>query len=215
VAIAQDRPLWTRISRAIVGAVLLIAPAVYLARQWFDGALDLDLVVREGGVLEMVHAALTLLATVLFFLSWRNGKGPVRVAGGALAMLAAAAFVREIDVRPIAAAFGVDWLTYIGTHGLPEILLVAMTLPIPIYLYRQRSQFPGVLRLALSWGAWPLYLAGALVLLCVYLDERVVHNIRMRFWEELIETYSYVFLAMAAWRHLQLTHDPTLNRDDA
>ncbi len=197
----------------LAGALLAIVPGLYLAYSWYVGALDALTVGKEGGVIELLHVALTALAAFLFYLSWRQGKGPVRVAGGALAMLAAAAFVREADLELLSKAVGWRWLVFLGENGIQEVVLIAMTLPIFIYLYRNRSQFLDLVRLGLRWQAWALYVSGILVLLCVYLDARVVRGPEMRFWEELIETYSYVFMVLAAWRHLQLVGDPVWDRD--
>jgi len=212
-------PAFPRLLRQIALPVLVVAivltPGFYLGQEWFAGTLNLAIFAAEGGPIETLHAILTAVATLLFYLSWHNGQGPVRVAGGALAMLAAAAFVREADVKMVSQYLGWDWLYFLADHGLQEAALIAMTLPIAFYLYFQRSEFGGVFRLGLRWQAWPLYLSAVLVLACIYLDERVVHGMQMRFWEELIETYSYVFMVMAAWRHLQLVGDPTWDHDGA
>ncbi len=196
-------------------AVLVFAPGFYLGQRWFAGTLNLEIFAVEGGPIEILHVLLTAIAAVLFYLSWRNGQGPVRVVGGALAMLAAAAVVRETDVKMVSQFLGWDWLYFLADHGLQEAALIAMTLPIAFYLYFQRSEFGGVVCLGLRWQAWPLYLSGVLVLACIYLDERVVHGMQMRFWEELIETYSYVFMVMAAWRHWQLVGDPVWDHNGA
>lgn len=211
---AYPRLLRSFAVRALVAALVFV-PGLYLGQQWFAGTLDLEIIAVEGGPIEILHVLLLAVAVALFYRSWRNGHGPVRVAGGALAMLAAAAFVREADVKVVSQHLGWDWLYFLADHGLQEAALIAMTLPIPFYLFWQRSEFSGVFRLGLRWQAWPLYLAGGLVMACIYLDERVVHGMQMRFWEELIETYSYVFMVMAAWRHLQLVGDPVWDHDGA
>jgi hypothetical protein len=190
---------------------LMLAPGVYFAVLWFDGRLDRSDLFEEWGPLELLHEVLTALAAVLFFLSWRKGTGAVRVAGGALAMLAVAAFVREVEVKRVSAAIGWDWLIWLSDHGLQEILLVAMTLPILIYLFINRSQFLNLVRLGFRWQAWPLYLSAILVVGGVYLDGRSINGTLMKFWEELLETYSFVFFVVAAWRHLQLVDDPAWN----
>jgi hypothetical protein len=205
---------WMRAAGNLGVIALLAAPLLYLGSRWQAGTLDLTLFAGEWGALEIVHSILTAVSAVIFYLSWRNGKGPVRAAGGALALLAAAAFVRELDVELVTKAIGWERLVWIGEHGLQEILLIAMTIPIFIYLFLQRRHFLGVVKLGLRWQAWALYVSGGLVLLCVYLDERVVHGMRMRFWEEMIETYSYIFMVIAAWRHLQLVDDEAWSRDE-
>jgi hypothetical protein len=126
-------------------------------------------------------------------------------------MLAAAAFIREIDVKRVSSIIGWDWLIWLSDHGLQEILLVGMTFPILLYLYMNRSQFWNLLKLGFRWQAWPLYLSAILMFGCVYLDGRSINGTSMLFWEELLETYSYVFFVVAAWRHLQLVDDPVWN----
>jgi hypothetical protein len=145
--------------------VLLLGPAAYLGGQWFSGTVDLAYYAKEWGLLEVLHSLLTAIAAVLFYLSWKRGHGPVRVAGGALALLAAAAFVREIDLELITKALGWHWLVWLGEHGLQEIALIAMTLPIFGYLYVNRGQFVNLIKLGLRWQAWALYVSGSLVLL--------------------------------------------------
>ena len=196
----------------VVPYLLALSPALYLIARWFNQTLDLELYVNEWGVLESLHSLFCALSLGLFYLSWRWGEGAVKVAGGALAMLSAAAFVREVDIKNAAQFLDIHWLNVIASSGLQEILLVGMTLPIFIYLYRERRHFWGIVELALRWQAWPLYAAGAIVLGTVYLDESVVVGIEMRFWEELIETYGYVFMSLAAWRHLQLVGDESWDR---
>jgi hypothetical protein len=87
-----------------------------------------------------------------------------------------------------------------------------MTIPIPIYLFLQRRYFREVLGLALRREAWPIYVSGLLLGASVILDERIVHDAVIRFWEEMLEVYGYGFLLLAAWRHHQLLYDPVINR---
>jgi hypothetical protein len=193
----STQPPTARLAMVLIGTVLLLGPGVILGYLWHVGELDLKLFSKEGGTIEIAHDVMTAVAAALFFQAWRTGKGAVRVAGGALAMLAFAAFVREIDVKLLSRHSGLSWLT----------------LPIFFYLYVHRARFVDLVKLALRWQSWPLYVSGFLVLLCVYLDSEVVTDARMRFWEELLETYSYVFMVWAAWRHLQLVGDPFWDRE--
>ncbi|MGE5266493.1 MAG: hypothetical protein ACM3L9_03915 [Deltaproteobacteria bacterium] len=186
----------------------MLAPGLFLAHEWRSGFFASDRITEEWGPIELIQQVLTGIAAVLFFQSWRRGTGPVQVAGGALALLAAAAFVREIEVKRIAFAIDWDWLVWLARRGLQEILLVAMTFPIFVYLYVNRSQFMNLVKLAFRWQAWPLYLSGFLMLASVYLDGRTINGISVVFWEELIEIYAFVFMAFAAWRHLRLVDDP-------
>ena len=197
--------------RAAIYSLLVLAPGLFFAFEYHGSESRLRSVAAEWGIMELVQQALAGLAAVLFFQSWRRGTGAVRVAGGALAMMAAAAFVREIEIKRIGVWLGWDWLVWLGKHGLQEILLVAMTLPIFIYIYVNRSQFLNLVRLALRWQAWALYLSGILLLTSVYLDGRSIDGKSMVFWEELIENYAFVFMVVAAWRHLRLLYDPAWN----
>ncbi|MCL4768104.1 MAG: hypothetical protein KJZ80_17935 [Hyphomicrobiaceae bacterium] len=153
---------------------------------------------KEHGFLEYAQLALVLPAFLLFWRSWRHGRDSDRTAAGALAMLVAAAFVREIDVKTLG---GPEWFWWLSHHGLQEILLVAMTLPILWYLARNWRQWRGLLRLLFAPAAIPLVLAGTLLMISVYLDRRVVVEGRMRFWEEFIELNGYLFLLVSAWNH--------------
>jgi hypothetical protein len=209
----STQPPTARLAMVLIGTVLLLGPGVILGYLWHVGELDLKLFSKEGGTIEIAHDVMTAVAAALFFQAWRTGKGAVRVAGGALAMLAFAAFVREIDVKLLSRHSGLSWFAWMGEHGLQEVLLILMTLPIFFYLYVHRARFVDLVKLALRWQSWPLYVSGFLVLLCVYLDSEVVTDARMRFWEELLETYSYVFMVWAAWRHLQIVGDPFWDRE--
>jgi hypothetical protein len=181
---------------------LVVSASAWAIELWTRGAA-IDLI-REHGPLEQLHMVALAVSAVLFGQAYQRGQGPVRVAGGALAMLAIAAFVRELDVKNIG---GPEWFHFLAEHGLQEVLLIGMTLPIFIYLIRQRQYFWDLVDLALQWRSWPLFLSGALLATGVYLDERIVTDHVMRFWEELLETYGYGFMVMAAWRHRALA-DP-------
>jgi hypothetical protein len=195
----------------VIGSLLVLAPGLFFAFEYFGSENRPRSLAAEWGIMELIQQALAGLAAVLFFQSWRRGAGAVRVAGGALAMLAAAAFLREIEIKRVGVWLEWDWLVWLGKNGLQEILLVVMTLPIFIYLYVNRSQFLNLVRLALRWQAWALYLSGFLLLTSVYLDGRSINGKSMVFWEELIENYAFVFMVLAAWRHLRLVDDPEWN----
>jgi hypothetical protein len=205
---------WFRSYRVtkLAAFILIAVPTVYLVAGWYSDTLDIRFYTQEWGPLEVSHALLCAVSSWLFYLAWRDGRGPVKVAGGALAMLAAAAFVRELDIKKTAASLGLDGVHFLADNGLQEVLLVGMTTPIFVYLFRQREHFWGCVALGLRWPAWPLFLAGAIILGTVYLDERVVVNVRMRFWEELVETFGYLLMALAGWRHLQLVGDERWER---
>jgi hypothetical protein len=207
----QPHGAGAKIARAAICTLLVLAPGLFLAYEWYNGFFASYRITAEWGPMELIQQVLTGIVFVLFFQSWRRGTGAVRVAGGSLALLAAAAFVREIEVKRIAISLDWDWLVWLAKHGLQEILLVAMTFPILVYVYLNRSQFMNLLRLAFRWQAWALYLSGFLVLASVYMDGRSYNGKSMVFWEELIENYAFVFMAVAAWRHLKLVDDPAWN----
>jgi uncharacterized protein len=181
----------------------IVAITLLAIASWQRG--QADRFIHEHGPIEMLHLGLLAFATYFFFYAYRHGEGAVQVAGGALAMLGLAGFVREIDVKSLG---GPEWFRFLAEHGLQEVLLVVMTLPIFVYLLIKRAYFMDLVRLGLSLRAWPLYASGACLLLAVYFDERLVTNDYLRFWEELIETYGYVFMVMASWRHVQYLADP-------
>lgn len=202
-----------KIARALLDTFLVLVPGLFLAYEWYSGYFTPNRITAEWGPMELVQQILAGIAAVLFFQSWRRGKGAVKIAGGALSLLATAAFVREIEVKRIAIALDWEWLVWLGKHGLQEILLILMTFPIFVYLYINRSQFFNLVRLALRWQAWALHLSGFLILLSVYLDGKSINGTPMVFWEELIEIYGFVFMVLAAWRHLQLVDDPVWNSE--
>lgn len=190
----------------LVAAVVLIATVGAIV-WWFNGGAVA--LAREHGPLELVQDLMILAILFVFVDAYRCSDGAVGVAAGALSLMTAAAFVRELEIKNFA---GPEWYRWLGTHGLQEVLFVAMLLPIPIYLIRQRRYFWGVVRLAVRWPAWPIYVAAILLATSIYLDERVVKDYQARFWEELIETYGYGFLLMAALRHRKLVGDPDFDQ---
>ncbi len=205
----QGNRNWAFLKYALLAIIALVTG--FLVMRWQQGTMDYRFYTEEWGPLELLHSLLTALCGWMFYLAWRDGRGAVSVAGGALALLAAAAFVRELDVKKVAAHTGPEWLYFLADHGLQDALLIAMTLPIFVYFYIKRAQMLDVVKLAMRWQAWPLALAGVLILLSVYLDERVVSNDRERFWEELAETYGYGFMTLAAWKHWLLVGAETLD----
>ena len=154
---------------------------------------------KEHGALEAGQLILMLPTFALFWLGWRHGVGAEKTAAGALAMLVATAFVREIDIKTLG---GPAWFSWLAHHGLSDVLLIGMTLPIFWYLFRRSDQWRALLRLSFTRNAIPLYLAGILLVLgAFYFDRRVVTGPHNRIWEELIEINGYLFLLMSAWNH--------------
>jgi hypothetical protein len=202
---APAKPMSSVITLMLIAAALGLT--AWAIKAWHNGG-SVHLA-REHGILENIQN-IALVPTFLLFLdTYRKSRGALKVASACLAMLSAAAFVREIEVKDF---HGPEWYNWLAHHGLQEILFIAMTVPIFFYLYYHRRYFRDVVGLALRWQAWPIYLAGAFLFASIVLDERIVHDFTMRFWEELVETYGYGFLLLAAWRHHQLLYDPIINR---
>lgn len=205
----QARPY--RLAMLLCAAVV-VGGSFFGVIEWISGRSAY--LTAEWGPMEALHSILTAGAAVIFYISYRQGRGPVKVAGGALTMLSVAAFVRELDMKYVGRLDSApDWFTLLSEHGLQDALLIGMTLPIFIYLFIERRHFRGVVRLAVSRQAWPLYAAAAMLMISVYFDERPVKIWVTVFWEELAETYAYVFILIAAWRHKRLSEDETANSD--
>lgn len=190
--------------------VLLVLVNGALLAAWSAGyAVPLG---KEHGALEDAQLAVLAPAFLLFWLGWRHGRDADKTAAGSLAMLVAAAFVRELDVKSLGGPQWFDWLSH---HGLQEILLVAMTLPILWHLARNWRHWHGLLRRLLAPAAIPLFLAGILLMVSVYMDRRVVVDGRMRFWEEFIEINGYLFLLLSAWNHWVIVRKQSTGPDEA
>lgn len=175
---------------------MVLVNGIVLAAWWRGHGLAIS---GEHGIMEYVQLLVLLPAFVLFWLGWRHGQDAEKTASGALAMLVAAAFVRELDVKTLG---GPHWFSWLSHHGLQEILLVVMTLPILWYLARRWQHWKGLLRLTFSIAAIPLFLAGILLMLSVYFDRRLVGGAPgLRFWEEFIELNGFMFLLVSAWNH--------------
>lgn len=179
---------------SIILAMVLVNAAVLAA--WWAG-YDVPLS-REHSLLEFLQLLVLMPAFALFWLGWRHGEDAAQTASGALTMLTAAMFVRELDVKTLG---GPEWFRWLSHHGLQEILLVAMTLPILWYLARRRHHWRGLLRLLLAPSAIPLFIAGILLLVAVQFDREIAVNASLRFWEEFIELNGYMFLVLSAWNH--------------
>lgn len=182
-------------------AILLLVNAAALAAWWAGYGEALS---KEHSILEFVQLLVLLPAFVLYWRGWRHGKEAEQTASGALAMLVAAAFVRELDVKSLG---GPDWFRWLSHHGLQEILLVAMTLPILWYLARRWHHWRGLLRLLFAPAAIPLFIAGILLLVAVQFDREIAVNASLRFWEEFIELNGFLFLLISAWNHWVIVRD--------
>lgn len=197
----------------IVASVLIVlfagAANAYFVAGWYVGIGGALCV--EHGAMEDIQLVVMAIGVALFVFAYIKGTGAVRIGAAALAMLMAAGFVRELDIRSFG---GPDWMYWLTHHGLQEILFALMSLPIPIYLWIKRRYFRELLQLALRREALFLYFAGALIVIgSVVLDRRVVHGPEMRFWEEFIEYNGYLLLTAAAWCHAWRIGDPLYSRE--
>jgi hypothetical protein len=186
--------------------VLASLLAVWAAISFFTGAsADLGNLSSEYGGIETLSILVIVVCFALFCDAYNKGHGALRYAAGALALLAATAFVREVDVKNLP---GPQWYHWIAERGLQEILFVGMSLLILAYLWRHRKHSRDLLELLTNWYAWPLFAAGALVLLSQYIERRA-HNLRLVFLEEIAELLGYLFLAVAALRHHARVNTPS------
>ena len=192
-----------RAGALLIVAAMLLINAVVLAAWWAGYAVVLS---KEHSLLEETQLLILIPAFILFWLGWRHGHGAEETASGALAMLVAAAFVRELDVKTLG---GPEWFRWLSHHGLQEILLVAMTLPILWYLARRWQQWRGLLRLAFAPAAIPLFIAGILLLVAVPFDREIAVNAELRFWEEFIELNGFMFLVLTGWNHWSIVRSHT------
>ncbi len=184
-----------RQGRLLLLLVILLVNAVLLAASWAGHDIALS---KEHSALEFTQLVALLPAFVLFWLGWRHGHEAEKTASGALAMLTVAMFVRELDVKTLG---GPEWFRWLSHHGLQEILLVGMTLPILWYLARRRHHWRGLMRLLFAPAAIPLFISGILLLVAVQFDREIATNAHLRFWEEVIELNGYLFLTLSAWNH--------------
>ncbi|MGE8941880.1 hypothetical protein ACO2I3_08210 [Leptospira interrogans] len=191
----------------VLGCLIAIVVIDGILLQLWRGGYGPTLV-REYGVVESLQSLLLAVSFLFFWMSWRESDGPARTASCALMILAAAMFVRELDVKKFN---GPDWYNWIAQRGLQEILLVGMTVPILIYLVRHWRQWIDLIRMGLRPAALPLYIAGAFILAGAYLDARVHGWADKMFWEEFSELNGYLFLGLAAYLHLKIVRS-TSNR---
>ena len=184
-----------RQGRLLLLLVILLVNAVLLAAAWAGHDIALS---KEHSALEFTQLVALLPAFVLFWLGWRHGHEAEKTASGALAMLTVAMFVRELDVKTLG---GPEWFRWLSHHGLQEILLVGMTLPILWYLARRRHHWRGLMRLLFSPAAIPLFISGILLLIAVEFDREIATTAHLRFWEEVLELNGYLFLNWSAFNH--------------
>jgi len=179
----------------LIFLLILLINAVVLTAGYggYDVALS-----KEHSALEFAQLIALLPAFALFWLGWRYGQEAEKTASGALAMLTVAMFVRELDVKTLG---GPEWFRWLSHHGLQEILLVGMTLPILWYLARRRHHWRGLMRLLFSPAAIPLFISGILLLIAVEFDREIATTAHLRFWEEVLELNGYLFLNWSAFNH--------------
>lgn len=163
-------------SGTILAILALVSSNVYFL-DWSrpGGAAALG---QEHGLLEMLQLALMVPAMALFALSERYGTGAVKVAGALLAMLTAAAFVREFELASLGAQFSV---LGISSANLQDVLLLTLTVAMLAYAFAQRRHFWSLVRLGLRRQSWPIYAAGMPLAASMLLDGQFVDSADMRF----------------------------------
>jgi hypothetical protein len=191
----------------LVASILIVlfagAANAYFLAGWYTGMGQVLGV--EHGDIEDTQLLVLGAAFGLFFFSCTKGTGAVKVGATALAMLVAAGFVRELDVKTLG---GPDWFRWLARHGLQETLFALMALPIPIYLLAKRRYFRDLLRLSLRREALFLYFAAIVIIVgSVILDRHLPGREEVHFWEEFIEYNGYLLFAAAAWFHAWLIGD--------
>jgi hypothetical protein len=196
-AVGSDRgSAWTLWAPSLVSINLLCIAREY----WWGGSS----IAEEHGPMEMIQLALIALSFWYFWGASRERSSAYQTVGSAMTIMAAAVFVRELDVRSLG---GPDWYRWLTHHGLQEILMIGMSMPALGYLWMRRQYFASIVRLAFSRTSWPMWAAGVLVAAGVFVDSRAVrwYGPHLRFLEELAEVNGYALLLLAARRHLDLT----------
>jgi hypothetical protein len=190
----------------LAAALAALAFNAFAIEQLLAG--QFDHLSAENGPLEAAQLLVLLPALGLFALAWMNGRGAVAVAAVLLGILAAVAFVREVDLEGLeglAASFG-----GLLKQGLQDGLFALAAAAAALYFVRQRRYSLGLLRLGLRWQAWPFPASMCLLAAAeFYLDGN--SGPTGLFWEELVETNGYALFALAAWRHSALAGDRELD----
>jgi hypothetical protein len=187
---------------SLLAAGLILAAAfldAYAMQQFHNGGAVS--IAQENGLLENIQLVATLMACALFGFAGLKGAGAVRVSGVALALLVAAAFIREVDFKSLTGMHAtLDWMI---AQGLRDWIFELLGVAAVVFLLTHLRYFWGFVRLGLRWQAWPFVTSVALLAVAeFYLDGLTVADGHFR--EELVETNGYILFVLAAWKHVQL-----------
>jgi hypothetical protein len=177
--------------------LLAITAAVFFS--WMEGTLPQ--LAAEEGPLEKLHMVLLAAASLAYFRSYLGTIGFWKTAAGILTIGLAGACLREFDFKLYP---DIEWLQTIKTHHLQYLALFIVTLPILINVVRNHTDIPAAIGLGLSPKAWPFMFGGALVGFALLMDRLQPAADVNHVAEELLETYGYAFLVLAALRHYPL-----------
>ena len=179
-------------SSLLIFLLILLVNAVVLTAGYagYDVALS-----KEHSALEFAQLIALLPAFALFWLGWRYGHEAEKTASGALAMLTAAMFVRELDVKTLG---GPEWFRWLSHHGLQEILLVRWCRFSGIW--HAVGTWQGLMRLS---SPRPPYHCSSPAFCCLSPFSSIARSPRM-----LITVLGrgdrlngYLFLTLSAWNH--------------
>lgn len=155
----------------------------------------------ENGYLENMQLVALAAAAGLFGYAGRKGSGAVQLAGALLGIVAAAAFLREIDLdRMTWFPTGLRWME---THAFQYALYFVLGVAAIAQLVSHRSYLPGAILLGFAWRALPFVLGVAALAAAEFLLDGGKDGLSL-FWEELVEADGYFLIAVGAWVHAGL-----------
>lgn len=159
----------------------------------------------ESGVLEICHNILLFEAAALFLMCfYETGPGAMKLAAGIMSGACTIAFIRELEFDP--SLLPVVWPSHAGAFK-KSWLMAAVVGSMLAIVWKYRAFVAPAIAIGFERSSWPIYIAGALVVIALLLDHAGSSSIQIldsHFWEEMAETYAYGFLVYAAIRHREL-----------
>ena len=120
---------------------------------------------------------------------------------------AAAACVREVDFDMFQS---IGWLQSLHQQRLHWVILAVAVSPLLLYAIKNHQDIPASIMLGFRKESWPFLLASGFIAGALFADHAGFED-RSHIFEELLETYGYAFLLLAALRHAWLAEvDPAL-----